>query len=251
MRRKIWTLLIVAVFLAPQSTWKTTSTWKQDDLLAFQPLVELMQSIASAEEVGRETAATAIAGLMQRLASFLRDQGIPEDVLEQVMKGFTEARDGFLEGELSASEFGGRVAALARELRTRAEERGVQGVPQELLQEIGLDPGAIDALRSGDELAPEEIVALAEEIGGAEEEVPPDEAAPPDGEPPPDEGSPPDEAAPPEGEGPPPEDDMPPPDDAGSSMDEPPPDDEPLPDEPPPDDLGPPPDDVPPEDPGP
>ena len=262
MRRKVWMFALVALFLVPQSTWKTTSTWKQEDLLAFQPVLELMQLIASAEEAGRDTVSVALTGFMERLVSFLRDQGVPAEALDQVMEKFAEAQKVFLEGGISASEFGERVAALARELQSRAEEQGVQGVPQELLQEIGLDPEAIEALRAGEELDPEEIVEIAEEIaeetGAPEDEAPPDEGPPPeepppDEEPSPDEGPPPDEASPPEGE--PPPDDAPPPDDE-PPPDEPPPDDEPPsddgppPDEPPPD-PGPPPDDVPPAEPGP
>lgn len=265
--RKVWTFALMALLLAPQSTWKT-ATWKQEELLAFEPVVELMEMIASAGEAERETVATALTAFMEQLTSFLKGQGVPAETLDRLIREFSEAQEEFLGDRVSADEFGERVAALARKLQAEAEEQGVQGLPEKLLEEIGLDPETIEALRTEADLDPEEIVEIAERIAeenaAPEDEVPPEEGPPPDeteppgDEAPPDEGPPPDDSEPAGDEAPPP-DDNPPPDDSGPPADEPPPDDsespddEPPPDDsPPPDDPGPPPEDeVPPEDTGP
>jgi hypothetical protein len=268
--RRIWTFALMAFLLIPQSTWKT-ATWKQEELVGFEPVVELMQMIASAEEAKRETVSTALAAFMNQLTSFLREQGVPAETLERVIAEFNEAREAFLEERISLDEFGAKIATLARNLQTQAEERGVRGLPEELLQEIGLDPEAIEALRTETDLEPGEIVGIAERIaeemttqegGGAPDGAPPEEAEPPEDEPPPedvpppgDNELPPDDEQPPEGEGPPPDDSTPPEDDSPPEdapppdETEPPGDDAPPPEDgPPPDDSGPPEEDVPPED---
>ena len=220
MVRKAVLLLVLLCAIAPVVVAGT---------VRFEPVTKLLRLIATAENADKETVATALAGFMEQLVRFLETQGVPSEASERVVEEFERALEEFLADRTTADDFGQEIAALARGLQELAGERGIRGLPVEILQRIGVDTEAIEALREGKELSPEEIVELARKIaerviaekeaGPSEEAGPPEDAGPPEKAGPPEEAGPPEDAGPPEEAGPPekagPPEDAGPPEEAG------------------------------------
>jgi len=129
-------------------------------------VAQLMSAVAQAPDAAREHVGITLRSLMDEILIYLRGQGLPEEALTAVEEGFSRALDAFTAGGMSQAEFGREIAALARELVAMAGEGGIGGLPAALLERIGLNPAAIEALRGEKDLAGLEIAALAQTIIG-------------------------------------------------------------------------------------
>lgn len=130
-------------------------------------VAQLMSALAEAPGAARDHIGTTLRSLMDETLAHLRDRGLPNEALAALEEGFARALDAFVAGDVSQDEFGDEIAALARELKEMAGEEGIAGLPVALLERIGLNPAAIEALRGAKDLTGLEIAALAQTIIGS------------------------------------------------------------------------------------
>ncbi len=129
-------------------------------------VAQLMGAVAEVPGAAREHIGSTLRSLMDTILTYLRGHGLPEDALTSLEKGFVQALDAFVAGDMSQDEFGDEIAALARALKEMAGEEGIEGLPVALLERTGLNPTAIHALRGEKDLTGLEIAALAQTIIG-------------------------------------------------------------------------------------
>lgn len=130
-------------------------------------VAQLMSAVAEAPDAAREHIGTTLRSLMDEILTYLRGHGLPEEALTALEEGFAQAVDAFMAGGMSQDEFGDEIASLARDLEEMAGEEGIEGLPVALLERIGLNPAAIEALQGEKDLTGLEIAALAQTIIGS------------------------------------------------------------------------------------
>jgi len=165
-----WTELLLGLIFIGVLTVPLSAQVEEGVPIGLNRVVELMQIIAVAPDAEKETVVTVLERFMDYLVSFIDDQEIPSEVLdqiEQIEDRFEDELDMFEEGLITAAVFGERVTALAGELLARAYEGGVREVPVELLLLIGISAETIEALRDAGKLSGVEV---ARQIMAAEED---------------------------------------------------------------------------------
>ncbi len=205
----------------------------ESENLGFEVLSHLMRMIGAAEEANKDVIADALEGLSTALITELEEQGVPEEALSQFEEEFGSALLLFEQGLFNRPQFADAVSRIARRLGQDVEGN----LPTALLEEVGVNPEAINTLKEGAEaLSGQQVAEIAQSIANrnreegeedqeseekGEQEGKPDDDGPPDDKGPPedkpgDNGKP-DDAGPPEDKGPPEgkPDDNGKPDDAG------------------------------------
>ena len=129
-------------------------------------VAQLMSAVAEVPGVAREYIGTTVRSLMDEILTYLRGHDLPEEALTALEEGFAQALDAFMAGDMSQDEFGDEIAALARVLEEMAGGEDIEGLPVALLERIGLNPVAIEALQGEKDLTGLEIAALAQTITG-------------------------------------------------------------------------------------
>lgn len=127
-------------------------------------VAQLMSAVAEAPGAAREHIGTTLRSLMNEILTYLRGHGLPEEALTALEQGVAQALEAFMVGDKFQDEFGDEIAALARELEEMAGEEGIEGLPVALLERIGLNTVAIEALQGEKDLTGLEIAALAQTI---------------------------------------------------------------------------------------
>lgn len=130
-------------------------------------VAQLMSAAAKTPGAAGEHIGTTLRSLMDEILTYLRGHGLTEEALTALEEGFAQALEAFVAGDMSQDEFGDEIAALARELEKMAGEEGIAGLPVALLERIGLNPVAIEALKGEKDLTGLEIAALAQTVIGS------------------------------------------------------------------------------------
>jgi len=200
--------------------------------IGIEPGLRLMERMAEAQGMDREYLARALWSYASSLGRYLEEQGVPVEALGRVQERFRYALTAFRGAGADQGQLVDEVALLADELAALAAEGEVNGLPAELLRELGVSASAIEALRDAAEMDGLDVAEIAMGIAGRAEGLP-EQAGPPDDVGPQDDTGPPVDVGPPADAGPP--DGTPAPDDAGPPADVGPPADAG-----PPDNVGPP-----------
>jgi len=190
----------------------------QGSEIGIEPGLRLMERMAETQGMDREYLARALWSYASSLGRYLEEQGVPVEALGRVQERFRYALTAFRDAGADQGQLGDEVALLADELAALAAEGEVNGLPAELLRELGVSALAIEALRDAAEMDGLDVAEIAMGIAGRAEGLPeqagpPVDVGPPADAGPPDETPAPDNAGPPENVGPPA--DAGPPDDVG------------------------------------
>lgn len=237
MAMSIALVLAAVLVVAGPAMAQDGETQTDSEEISFEPVGQLIQEMASSDEVDHETIGTALQGFMEGLLGFLEEKGVPDTALGNIRDNLTNVIEGFLSGDISQGNFANEMANIAQQIQTEAMLQGVNGVPGEVLESSGIPNQAVERMASGQTPDEEAIPDVAESAAEAAQENKPEDAGPPDDKgPPEDKGNgededededgdqgPPDDAGPPEdkddegeddnGEQGPPEDPGPPGDD--------------------------------------